>query len=87
MQFHPDPDGKLSENLHDIYHCCVQRKTPGERQRNCPKHVQFHPKNKYEKLVHLVGFIIRTVTMHSHMNVKYIISFVSDLSSYPYIVI
>jgi len=28
-------------------------------QRNCPKHVEFHSKNKFEKLVHLVGFIIR----------------------------
>jgi len=26
---------------------------------NCPKHVEFYPKNKFEKLVHLVGFIIR----------------------------
>jgi len=24
-----------------------------------PKHVQFHSKNKFEKLVHLVGFIRR----------------------------
>jgi len=28
-------------------------------QRNCPKHVEFYSKNKSEKLVHLVGFIIR----------------------------
>jgi hypothetical protein len=28
-------------------------------QRNCPKHVQFYSKNKFEKKVHLVGFIIR----------------------------
>jgi hypothetical protein len=28
-------------------------------QRNCPKQVEFHSKNKFEKLVHLVGFIIR----------------------------
>jgi len=28
-------------------------------QRNCPKHVVFYSKNKFEKLVHLVGFIIR----------------------------
>ena len=28
-------------------------------QRNCPKHVEFYSKNKFEKLVHLVGFIIR----------------------------
>ena len=26
----------------------------------CPKHVEFYSKNKFEKLVHLVGFIIRT---------------------------
>ena len=26
-------------------------------QRNCPKHVEFYSKNKFEKLVHLVGFI------------------------------
>jgi hypothetical protein len=30
-------------------------------QRNCPKHVEFHSKNKFEKLVHLVGFIIRNL--------------------------
>ena len=28
-------------------------------QRNCPKHVEFYSKNKFEKLEHLVGFIIR----------------------------
>ena len=27
--------------------------------RNCPKHVHFYSKNKFEKLVHLVRFIIR----------------------------
>ena len=26
--------------------------------RNCPKHVEFYSKNKLEKLVHLVSFII-----------------------------
>ena len=30
-----------------------------DRQRNCPKHVEFYSKNKFEKSVHLVGFIIR----------------------------
>jgi hypothetical protein len=34
-------------------------KTPDDGQRNCPKHVEFHSKNKIEKLVHLVGFIVR----------------------------
>jgi hypothetical protein len=33
-------------------------KSPDDRQRNCPKHVEFYAKNKFEKLVHLVGFII-----------------------------
>jgi hypothetical protein len=28
--------------------------------RNCPKHVEFYSKNKFEKLVHLVCFITRT---------------------------
>jgi hypothetical protein len=37
----------------------VQWKTPDDRQRNCPEHVEFYSKNKFEKLVHLVGFIIR----------------------------
>ena len=27
--------------------------------RNCPKHVGFYSKNNFEKLVHLVGFIIK----------------------------
>jgi len=38
---------------------CVQWKTPDDGQRNCPKHVEFYCKNKFEKLVHLFGFIIR----------------------------
>ena len=58
-QFSPDPAHKLSANLYDIYHCCVQWKTPDDGQRKCPKHVEFYSKKKFEKLVHLVGFIIR----------------------------
>jgi hypothetical protein len=34
-------------------------KTPDDGQRNCPKHVEFYSKNKFEKLFILVGFIIR----------------------------
>jgi hypothetical protein len=41
---------------------CVQWKTPDDGHRNCPKHVEFHFKNKLEKLVHLVGFITRNVS-------------------------
>ena len=57
-----------------IFHCthsngichtcllCVQWKPPDDGERNCPKHVEFHSKNKFEKLVHLVGFIIRNLS-------------------------
>jgi len=34
-------------------------KTPDDGKRNCPKHVEFYSKNKFEKLVQLVGFIIK----------------------------
>jgi len=34
-------------------------KTPDDGQRNCPKDVEFYSKNKFEKLVYLVSFIIR----------------------------
>ena len=54
--FLPDPARKLR----DIYPCCVySEKTPDVGQRNCPKHVEFYSKNKFEILVHVVGFIIR----------------------------
>jgi len=35
------------------------KKTPDDGQRYCPKHVEFYSKNKFEKLVHFVGFIVR----------------------------
>ena len=34
--------------------------TPDDGQKKCPKHVELYSKNKFEKLMHLVGFIIRT---------------------------
>jgi hypothetical protein len=55
-----DPTCKLSAKLYDKYLLlCVQWKSPDDGQRNFPKHVEFYSKNKFEKLVHLVGFIIR----------------------------
>jgi len=33
--------------------------TPDDGNRNYPKYVDFYSKNKFEKLVHLVGLIIR----------------------------
>jgi len=41
---------------------CVQWKTPDYGQWNCPKHVEFHSKNKFKKLMHIVGFIIRNIS-------------------------
>ena len=42
---------------HTIAVCTV--KSPDDGQRNCLKHAEFYSKNKFEKLVHLVGFITR----------------------------
>jgi hypothetical protein len=57
------PAHKLSANVYDIYQRCVYSgKTPDDGQKNCPKHVEFHSKNKFEKLVQLVGFIIRNLS-------------------------
>jgi len=51
-------------NLCDIYLLlCLQYQTPDDGQRNCPKHVEFYSKNKFEKLVHLVGFNIRSIVI------------------------
>jgi len=38
---------------------CTVKKTSDDIQRNWSKYVEFHSKNKFEKLVHIVGFIIR----------------------------
>jgi len=56
---------------------CVQCYTPDDGQRNCPKHVEFYSKNKFEKLVHLVGFYNKnlsrcTVTWTSNYSKIYI---------------
>ena len=71
-QFRPDPNRKLSAK--PVWHIpllCVQWKTRDDGHRACPKHVEIYSKNKFEKFVHLVGFIIRIITMDGHLNVKY----------------
>ena len=35
-------------------------------QRNCTKHVEFCSKNKFEKLVHIVGCIVRNTTHYKN---------------------
>ena len=60
-------DARSPERQISVWHIpmlCVQWKTPGDGQRNCPKHVEFYFKNKFEKLVYLVGFIIRIYLKH-----------------------
>jgi hypothetical protein len=59
LQLHPDLARQMSANLYDIYHCCVYSEKLLLMDRgSLPKHVEFSSKNKFEKLVHLVGFII-----------------------------
>jgi len=53
------PSQAVSKPVWHIPLLCVQWKTPDDGQSDCPKHVEFHSKNKFEKLMHLVGFIIR----------------------------
>ena len=50
----------VSKPVWQIPLVCVQWKTPDDGQRNCPKHAEFYSKNKVEKLVYIVGFIMRT---------------------------
>ena len=57
-----DSSQAVSKPVWHIPLLCVQWKTPDDGQRNCPKHVEFYSKNKFEKLVHVVGFIIRVLT-------------------------
>ena len=52
----------VSKHVWHIPLLCVQWKTPDDEQRNCPKHVDFLSRNKFEKLEHLVGFIIRNLS-------------------------
>jgi hypothetical protein len=69
IRIHPDP--AVYKPVWHIPLLSLRRETPDDGQRKCPKHVEFHIQNKFENLVHLVGFIIRQfVTMHGHMNVK-----------------
>jgi len=52
---------------------CVQCKTPDDGLRDCLEHVEFYSKNKFEKLMHLVGCIIRT---HTHIYMYICVLFV-----------
>jgi hypothetical protein len=58
-QFCPDPACRLSAFLYDLYDCCVYSQKLMMDRGTILKHVEFYSKNKFERLVHLVGFIIR----------------------------
>ena len=64
----------------------VQWRTPGDGQRNCPKHVEFLEKNKFGKISASVGFIKKKfVTMHGHMNVKYCLLYITKNFEFKFI--
>ena len=54
-----DPSWSCSQAVWHILLLYVQWKTSDDGQRKCPKHAEFYSKNKFEKFMHLVGFIIR----------------------------
>ena len=67
--------------MYDIYHWCVYSEKLLMMDRGTVRNIQFYSKNKFEKLVHLAGFIIRIyhdarsperqfVTMYGHLNVN-----------------
>jgi hypothetical protein len=59
-QFHPDPAHKPSTNLYDINHCCVYSEKLLMIDRGTVRNIyRVSFRRKFEKLVHLVGFIIR----------------------------
>jgi len=61
MELRSDPVRKLSGNLYDIYHCCVCSEKLLMMDKRTVRNVGFHSKNKFEKLVHLVGFTTASV--------------------------
>jgi len=60
----------VSKPVRHIPLLCVQWRTRVDGTRNCPKHVEFYSKNKFEKFVHLVGFIMKIYHDTDHLNVK-----------------
>ena len=78
---------KLSANLYDIYHCCVySEKLLMIERGTVRKNVEFYSKNKFDKLLHLVGFIIRiyhSARSPEHQNYKDNVGFQRNTLPYP----
>jgi hypothetical protein len=53
---------------------------PDDGHRNCPKHVDFHFKNKFENLVHLVGFLVRNYASCLKNTVYFIVAKIYKLN-------
>ena len=62
----------VSKPVWHIHLLCVQWKTPDDGQTNCPKHVEFHSKNKFWEISAFSWFYYKKcITMHGHMSVKF----------------
>jgi len=60
-QFRPEPARELSANPYDIYHCCVYSEELLMMDIGTVQKMQcFYSKNKFEKLVNLVGIFVGT---------------------------
>jgi len=58
-QFRLDPARKLSANLYDTHHCCAYSENLLMMDRGTARTGRILFQNKFEKLLHLVGFTIR----------------------------
>jgi len=70
----------VSKTVWHIPLLCVQWKSPDDGQRNCQKHAEFHSKNKFQKLVHIVGCNLQIYHDAGHINVKITGLFKKNLS-------
>ena len=59
LPFRPDPARMLSANLNDIYHCCVYSEKLLMMTEELSEICRVLYQNKFEKLVHLDGFITK----------------------------
>jgi len=63
----------VSKRVWHIPFLRVQWKTPDGGRRNCSETCRVSFQNKFEKLVHLVGFNCKKcITMHGHINIKHV---------------
>jgi hypothetical protein len=69
----------LASSQHILYVLlCIQYWTPDVGQKTCPKHIEFYSKSKFEKLMYLIGFIIRiyhNAGSSEYQNISYPVPF------------